>query len=74
MSGTRLIEGTIPDLITPFRQFGQNVQRFYSPVSVALLPNPLEKPDTASATNLFRNKRPAPGTKPNYGYPMPGRF
>ena len=74
MSGTRLLDGTIPELLNPFRQFGQNVQRFYAPVEASLLPNPLLKTDTRTATNLFKNRRGAPGTKPTYGMLMPGRF
>lgn len=71
---TRLLPGTVPQLLNPFRPFGDNVSIFRKPVEVMLTPNPLPRVDTSTGVDLFRNARPAPGTKPTYGFLMPGRF
>jgi len=74
MSKPILFSGTIPQIINPFPAFGEFVQTFRTPKPVGMLETPVKEVDTEVPVSTFKNKQRAPGTKPAYGFLMPGRF
>lgn len=69
-----LLSGTIAPLKQAYPGMNEGVQRYYEPVAVQLFSNPRPKVNTAVSVDTFKNAQPRPGTKPTYGYVMPGRF
>jgi hypothetical protein len=69
-----LLSGTIPQIVQPYPGMNEGVKRYSPPVSVQLFSNPRPKVNTSTGVETFRNAQPRPGTKPTYGYVMPGRF
>jgi hypothetical protein len=74
MSKPLLVSGTIPQILNPFPSFGENLPKFRKPITVPIFETPVMEVDTEVKVPVFRNKQKAPGTKPTYGFLMPGRF
>jgi hypothetical protein len=74
MSKPILVSGTIPQILNPFPTFGEFVPTYRKPKAVELKQTPVMEVDTEVPVELLKNRRKAPGTKPSYGFLMPGRF
>ena len=69
-----LVSGTLSEVTNPYPTFGEQLQRYRKPQPVELKATPVLKVNTKTAVDLFKNKQPAPGTKPAYGMLRPDRF
>ena len=74
MSKPILVSGTIPQILNPFPSFGEFVPTYRKPKPVEMKATPVFEVDTEVPVETFKNKQKAPGTRPTYGYLMPGRF
>lgn len=70
-----LVSGTLSEITNPFPSFGEQVQTRRKPEPVGLIQSPLQMVNLKIPVSLFKNRQPAPGTKPRYGMPgMGGAF
>ena len=69
-----LVSGTLSEITNPFPSFGEQVPRRRRDIPVELKSTPQQEVDTKTPVDVFRNKQPAPGTKPAYGMVQPDRF
>lgn len=69
-----MVSGTLSEIINPYPSFGENLPARRRLVPVELKKTPLNIVSTKVPVDLFKNKQPAPGTKPAYGMLQPDRF
>lgn len=69
-----MVSGTLSEIVNPFPSFGENLPARRRTVPVELKSTPQQMVDTKLPVDLFKNKQPAPGTKPAYGMLQPNRF